>query len=638
MGTLESIIAQLVAQGYSPEEARRRADAAMLLGAAPPDVVFGAPPLLEEDAPAPRTAGRPVPRSKAEYDQMMDAYNSGQGMLPMDGYETEGEVRQRYDSKFGRGAYGKYLMEKEARGEITIDPATGEPLRIGGHFAKPGRAAVPQNVADNLRASATPIAVEPVVGMKTPPAASAMDPDDPSTWDAGYEEYVRQNTPADPTNSVERVDRYFADKKRAPLQSREEFVGALSQDYNRRRGERDLETYGSGLDRTPEQQAAVDERAAIQRRAANTGRADELRIARLAEQAGLTYAEAKEKYLTAKSNLSPNDGLAPDGLMTPEGIRLATEELRGLARDQRNAKQRELRERNQRRGMLAGSNIRANAANAIAAMSDEDVGDVMRARMLPPGVAEAEARANIEGGRLGILQQEADARMAAIQAQIEESRADRETRAEQFRVTQEQLKADREDRRTQAEREAEDRRLARELDAERRIAEQERFFRELDAKLKLGSEQNQLRSSEIAGQNALLSAKIDQESDKRQAELDMAKRGRELQFQQSSPGAYDIITGRGTTENAIRALKDIAARSDNFQWLPGGGFGEREATAMNDELLGLARQAELLGIPTRLTDPAYRRDLIKKWGYSSGWSGGRGGWFGDFWQPMPEGL
>ena len=292
----------------------------MLLGAAPPDVIFGDPPATASDAlPTPRPAGRPVPRSQAEYDQMMESYNSGQGMLPMDGYETEGEVRQRYDSKFGRGSYGQYLMEKEARGEIAIDPATGEPRRIGGYFAKPGRAAVPQNVADNLQASAAPIVMEPVVGMKAPSAAAAMDPDDPSTWDAGYEDYVRQNTPADPTNSVERVDRYFADKKRAPLQSREEFVGALSQDYNRRRGERDLETYGSGLDRTPEQQAAVDERAAIQRRAANTGRADELRIARLAKQTGLTYEEAKEKYLTAKSNLSPNDGLAPDGLMTPEG-------------------------------------------------------------------------------------------------------------------------------------------------------------------------------------------------------------------------------------------------------------------------------------------------------------------------------
>ena len=102
MGTLESIIAQLVAQGYSPEEARKRAESAMLLGAAPPDVIFGDPPATASDAlPTPRPAGRPVPRSQAEYDQMMESYNSGQGMLPMDGYETEGaairlQVRPRF--------------------------------------------------------------------------------------------------------------------------------------------------------------------------------------------------------------------------------------------------------------------------------------------------------------------------------------------------------------------------------------------------------------------------------------------------------------------------------------------------------------------------------------------------------------
>jgi hypothetical protein len=59
---------------------------------------------------------------------------------------------------------------------------------------------------------------------------------------------------------------------------------------------------------------------------------------------------------------------------------------------------------------------------------------------------------------------------------------------------------------------------------------------------------------------------------------------------------------------------------------------------MNDELLAMADQAQRVGIETRLADPAYRRQLIEQYGYASGWSGGRGGWFGDFWQPMPEGL
>jgi hypothetical protein len=630
MGTLESIVAQLVAQGYSPEEARRRAEAAMLLGAAPPDVVFGAPPATATDAlPSPGPAGRPVPSSQAEYDQMMEAYNSGKGMLPMDGYETEGEVRQRYDAKFGRGAYGKYLMEREARGEIEIDPATGEPRRIGGYFAKPGRKASPvtANVDDNLQASAAPIAMEPMVGVKTPPAASAMDPDDPSTWDAGYEEYVRQNTPAEPTNSVERVDRYFADKKRAPLQSREEFVGALSRDYHRRRGEKAMDTYGFGPDRTAEQQAAVDERAAVERRAANTGRAEELRIARLAEKAGITYDEAREQYLAAKSNLSPNAGIAPDGLMTPEGIRLATESLRGLARDQQAARRRELRERNQRRGMLAGSNVRANEANAIAAMSDEDVAEVVRARMLPPGVAAAEAQAGVEGVKLGIQGKEADARLAAIEAGIDKARADYQLQRDEFSQRQKQWDAEQTERKSRLEQDAAD-----------RAGERNQFLETLKSQHAKDMAELQVTLAGVNNQSAGLQAKIEADAAKQRAEQDLAKRGMEMSYQKSNPGLYDIIAGRGTTEAAIRELKGIASRSDNFQWLAGGGFGEREATAMNDELLGLARQAELLGMPTRLNDPAYRRELIKKWGYASGWSGGRGGWFGDFWQPMPEGL
>ena len=125
---------------------------------------------------------------------------------------------------------------------------------------------------------------------------------------------------------------------------------------------------------------------------------------------------------------------------------------------------------------------------------------------------------------------------------------------------------------------------------------------------------------------------------KRDAAATQQRTALELQMQEKSPGLYDVMTGNASTEDAIRELKRIAAGADRFQYLPGGGFGAREAESMNDHLKRLQRQAELMGLESPLADPEYRRDLIKQWGYSSGWAGGRGGWMGDWFNPMPEDL
>ena len=132
----------------------------------------------------------------------------------------------------------------------------------------------------------------------------------------------------------------------------------------------------------------------------------------------------------------------------------------------------------------------------------------------------------------------------------------------------------------------------------------------------------------------------------RVAEDDAKRRGEDarlqlqmrLSMQEKSPGLHDLISGNSSTEDAIRELKKIADGADSFQWLPGGGFGLREATSMNDHLKRLAAQAQQMGINSPLADPAHRRELIKRWGYSSGWVGGKGGWMGDWFHPMPEEL
>jgi hypothetical protein len=147
---------------------------------------------------------------------------------------------------------------------------------------------------------------------------------------------------------------------------------------------------------------------------------------------------------------------------------------------------------------------------------------------------------------------------------------------------------------------------------------------------------NNASSERVAGINAdaaggpvaIALAKMKQEEDKRKDAL-------RAQFSLANPGAYHAAIGLQTPE-ADEYLKNAAAGADNFQFLPGGGFGNREAGSMNAALLALARQADMSGVPNRLNDRAYREELIRKYGYASGWSGGRGGWFGDLWQPIPN--
>jgi hypothetical protein len=145
---------------------------------------------------------------------------------------------------------------------------------------------------------------------------------------------------------------------------------------------------------------------------------------------------------------------------------------------------------------------------------------------------------------------------------------------------------------------------------------------------KSAEEVARINAAASGGPAEIALARLKQEEDKRK---DNMRAG----FANNNVGAYHAAIGLQTPE-ADEYLKNAAAGADNFQFLPGGGFGSREAGAMNAALLALARQADMSGVPNRLNDRAYREELIRKYGYASGWSGGRGGWFGDFWQPIPN--
>ena len=202
--------------------------------------------------------------------------------------------------------------------------------------------------------------IEPIVP-EVDSTPSPMDPNDPSTWDAGYDAYVRQNTPAEPTNSVERVDRYFADKKRAPLQSREEFVGGLSQDYTRSQAAANQERFGYGL---PAGQVTAGQQTERLKQADSDAqvrynRLDNI-IDRIASTTGAPRAQVRASFATAGTD--GTDALA-DYKLTPQEVEAASRPFRYAAKDEADAELAERRKFLRRRGMLAGSNLRANAAN-----------------------------------------------------------------------------------------------------------------------------------------------------------------------------------------------------------------------------------------------------------------------------------
>jgi hypothetical protein len=287
--------------------------------------------------------------------------------------------------------------------------------------------------------------------------------------------------------------------------------------------------------------------------------------------------------------------------------------VREMASDQRTESQQDRMRRFQAQIQLGGGRLSPQAIAMESLINGLDPERQAQARQFMLPGADNVAKVQVAEAEAGPRAKEVDARITKMQADIEEARALREQQKTQFdnRLTLD-LKA-----------------LEQKIEADR-LASEERF-KGFDVALANNRNDNDTRRD-------LASSAEEAREDARQAEEDLQNQRQIFAFQQSNPGLFDLATGRSGTAAAAALLKQIARKSDRFQFLPGGGFGLREATAMNDELLAMADQAQRVGIETRLADPAYRRQLIEQYGYASGWSGGRGGWFGDFWQPMPEGL
>jgi hypothetical protein len=268
--------------------------------------------------------------------------------------------------------------------------------------------------------------------------------------------------------------------------------------------------------------------------------------------------------------------------------------------------------------MLAGSNLRANEANAINMMSDEDVAAVMRARSLPPGVAAEEAKANVEGGRLGIQQQEANTRMAAIEDQIAANAEERAQRDREFQSAQEQRLMDRNDRLDMEGRQYEERRAEREAANKERDAANARFMAELEARLRAqdAASRNQQDANDINRREgdaraAALQSKIDAEADARKRAEEMLRR--QQLVAEYGPGVEHIIAGQDKSPAAQETLRKIAAESDQNSF----GFWQSDAERMNDILKRLD-----------VSDPARRKQFIDQYGFAPDEQAALGPWGG----------
>jgi hypothetical protein len=305
--------------------------------------------------------------------------------------------------------------------------------------------------------------------------------------------------------------------------------------------------------------------------------------------------------------------------------------------------------------LLASSNSRANMSNAFGMLSPEQQQRVIESRMVGGrnyqdsdprmAIAQLEAETRRAEGQ--------DARAAAAEnnaAARQEGREEREAvrAAEERRFTAQQQQSQQQNDMVLKRMEQQQALLVKQLENGQTTAAADTALKIKTLEAEIAKSNNQVQAmlanttannasaervaktnAEAAGGPvAIALAKMKQEDDKRN---DAMRAG----FVNNNPGAYHAAIGLQTPE-AEEYLKNAAAGADNFQWLPGGGFGNREAGAMNAALLALARQADMSGVQHRLNDRAYREELIRKYGYASGWSGGRGGWFGDFWQPIPN--
>lgn len=307
------------------------------------------------------------------------------------------------------------------------------------------------------------------------------------------------------------------------------------------------------------------------------------------------------------------------------GVRPSTDATRSV----RDAQNKELADRRRRvasQAMLAGANPRKNAVNALDMLGNpgmaRDQKDALRRGLgESPETATARIKAKAD---VKVAKATAAEKNSGLASQMELSRQQHEERMEA-------LKADGKAAEERAKLALAEGR-AREAAAERRHAaalnaEQNKLnvlLREIDARLKIATGENK------------------EKADAAQAAEERLQRNQEVVYGETNPGEYAVMQGQMNSPAAQTYLKKLAYEADDDWFLSPlvglGGFSSGSAEALNDSLKDLGKRAELMGINSPLSDPAYRKRIIDQYGYSSGWAGGRGGWTGTWLPSYPEDL
>ena len=282
-------------------------------------------------------------------------------------------------TKAGRAAYGKRYREAVAN---TIDAGVDrrQAARSMG-YEDPEQLAY--NAATGIRpedyvAAGRPM---PLALRPSPEAVLPVSEDDPDYWEKRYQQEVAGTPQSEPTDSVGRVDAYFADKAKRSESGHllpqyqqptfDEFVAEQSQQQVRARANRNIATYG-----TSPSAATQGQRANRALREANENQTRGTRldsiINRLASQTGTPRSEirARLKELETPDEKGNKAVNLIDGL-SPKEVALLGQPFTDTARDRKDAELGDRRAFLQRRGMMAGGNPRANAANNFTDMPED---------------------------------------------------------------------------------------------------------------------------------------------------------------------------------------------------------------------------------------------------------------------------
>jgi hypothetical protein len=207
---------------------------------------------------------------------------------------------------------------------------------------------------------------------QAPEAAMPVSEDDPDYWESRYQQEVVGPPRAEPSDSVGRVNAYFADKAKRSESGHllpqyqkptfDEWMAVQAGQMARENARKNMETYGVGPNITPAQQTARDERTKSENKMRGT-RIDGI-INRLASQTGTPRSEIRARLAGLQEpDFEGNKAIDLDDGLSPQEVAMLGQPFTDDARDRKDMEVAADRAFNKRRGRMAGSNLRANAAN-----------------------------------------------------------------------------------------------------------------------------------------------------------------------------------------------------------------------------------------------------------------------------------